>query len=553
MKRLGGHAAKDTKIGHMMEDVIIKTLVNETRTKGAAVTRKELKCAFKVGLIEHKTIQGLRCSPDALGIAVDTDGVERPICIEVKCRTRLSTSFQELASLPYHSLNEKYISVAAPSNELKVLCSRDSELIQLLHQCATLGIHDSVLVIGNSLGVLLKVIWVNFSDDLLSSFLECAKDTISASTGFVFEALRQKKTVDEVISTEQKAELLNTISKINDLSWPVLLHAIGFFNSLMNLDLPLKPSDKLLPKVCSLWNRLKNGSDVATKIIRSNWFPLPTTSRLPQGWVCHRILYLTLFQIIKIKTVFGYRFGEPIDTWRNRLNKRNGSFQKSVYSIALKVIIPRIKNISMSVPQGSAVPNSNSFPSTAQRANNSLEEQSPNDVNIQQPFSIISENDVRYSRRLSRHSSRTPPRKGVMINHVKQELVSTGFTPKRKRTVTNAHGRADPKLTAIQRVRQCRLPLGVHCLTGDNSDRKARNWVCKRCGSYTSFYCLGCHLYFCDSVVKNTISIEDKEGHFRNDHVFMKARVSPDGDENVKEKRFEATCFVIAHEHLYCS
>ena len=53
--------------------------------------------------------------------------------------------------------------------------------------------------------------------------------------------------------------------------------------------------------------------------------------------------------------------------------------------------------------------------------------------------------------------------------------------------------------------------------------------------------------------MKDTSSIEDKEGHFRNDHVFMKARVSPDGDENVKEKRFEATCFVIAHEHLYCS
>ena len=147
MKRLAGHAARDTKMGHMMEDVIINNLVNETRTKGAAVTCKELKCAFKVGLIEHKTIQGLRCSPDALGIAVDTDGVENPICIEVKCRTRLSTSFQELANSSYHSLSKNYISVEAPSNELKVLCSRDSELIQMLHQYATLGMYDSVLVI----------------------------------------------------------------------------------------------------------------------------------------------------------------------------------------------------------------------------------------------------------------------------------------------------------------------------------------------------------------------------------------------------------------------
>ena len=140
-----------------------------------------------------------------------------------------------------------------------------------------------------------------------------------------------------------------------------------------------------------------------------------------------------------------------------------------------------------------------------------------------------------------------------MINHVKQELVSPGSTPKRKRTVMNEQGRTTSKLKAIQRVKQCRLPLGVHCLTGDNSNTKARNWVCKRCGSYTSYYCLGCHLYFCDSVVKHPSSIEDTEGHFRNDHVFMKAIVSPEGDKNIKEKRFEATCFVIAHEHLYCS
>ena len=64
MERLAGHTTRDRKIGHMMEDVIIKVFVNETRTKGAAVTCKELKCAFKVGLVEHKTIQGLRCFPD---------------------------------------------------------------------------------------------------------------------------------------------------------------------------------------------------------------------------------------------------------------------------------------------------------------------------------------------------------------------------------------------------------------------------------------------------------------------------------------------------------
>ena len=51
------------------------------------------------------------------------------------------------------------------------------------------------------------------------------------------------------------------------------------------LPIPLKCSNKVLPKLASLWNRSKNGSDVATGVMRGAWYPLPIGARSPQALV----------------------------------------------------------------------------------------------------------------------------------------------------------------------------------------------------------------------------------------------------------------------------
>ena len=555
MKRLSGNTSKDTKIGHEMEDVIIKKLVTDTRMKEISETHKVLKCAYKVGLLENKLISGLRCSPDAVGIVLDGEGNEKPICIEVKCRTRLSTAFEEVARSDYNLLQNKYVSVTAMSDEMKTICTRDSEMVQLLHQCATLGICDGVLVIGNASGTLLKVVWINFPEDLLSSFRNCARDILHLSTAFVFEALEKEKRVEEILTIDKRAELHNSVSKIENLSFPLLMHSIEFFISFMRLQLPLKPSKRIIPKVCSLWNRVKNGSDVATQIIRMNWFPLPCTSRLPQGYVCHRLLYLTFFQIVKIKSIFGFETGDSVDVWRDRTNKRIGSFQKALYSLSSSIITPMLQSgwesrligneRSLYVPR-----NLSPMMWDVGRQGTITESESHTSISI--PLTPIPSSEKRYSRRLTDNTNRTPPRKGVVLNRVKRELIETGSTPKRRRKLSRGTPRPKKKLSPLERVQQCKLPLGVHCLKNDGSNIKARNWVCKRCNRYTSYYCLGCHQHFCDTVVSDAELIRNSEGHMRSDHVYIKACISPDSDMKKKEKMFEATCFIIAHQHLYC-
>ena len=296
----------------------------------------------------------------------------------------------------------------------------------------------------------------------------------------------------------------------------------------MKLEHPLKPSRKILPKVCTLWNRLKNGSDIATKVIKSNWFNLPMTARLPQGYVCHRILYLSLIQISKLMSVFQFRNGDTLDTWRNRTNKRNGSFQSQMFELFHSVLMPAIDSTGSDsmhtlvsplwsptvMPCESVTLNSSSDPKTS--------------------VTVIPGTVPRYSKR-SRLNRSKKYRKGVSVDVIPEALKPTGMTPKRK-------GGYISKLSPLNRTLMCRLPMGVHTLKGAKSCDKARNHSCRRCGRYTSYYCLGCHLYYCDSVIKDNGLLEDAEGHLKGDHVFINA----DG------KIFEATCFTVAHQHFYC-
>ena len=241
---MSGKTATDAKVGHQMEDTLIKQLIDATALDGIEACSKVLKVAFKVGLIEHQSISDLRCSPDSLGIMIYSPGNERPICIEVKCRTCLSTVFTELARRNYNSSKQKYVSLCAMDDDLKEICNRESEMIQLLHQCATLGISDGVLVIENASAILLNVIWIELGEDIISSFLECTKDILEKSTDFVFQALKESKKVDDILTNEKKVKVYNAIAKVEDLTWKVLVHSIEYWVAFMRLPLPLKSSKR---------------------------------------------------------------------------------------------------------------------------------------------------------------------------------------------------------------------------------------------------------------------------------------------------------------------
>ena len=209
LKRLNGIKATDIRIGNDMEDKIISNLVTFTSINPESFNNCKISSAYKVGLLESSYVQGLRCSPDSIGVIEDGDGNLRPVCIEAKCRTRLSTVFAELEfSFSSSESVEKVVIVNAGSTEMKQNVHRDSELFQIYHQAATLDIKDVILVVGDRRGVILKVVWVVFDSLSLTHFRSCAIDILKDSTGFVFDALKEKKDIEEFISPSQRCSIL---------------------------------------------------------------------------------------------------------------------------------------------------------------------------------------------------------------------------------------------------------------------------------------------------------------------------------------------------------
>ena len=347
MKRLSGASAVNTKIGHEVEKTIIKNLVLLSNNKAHLFEGKKIVSVFKVGLMESHRLRGLRCSPDSFGVMQDESGNNTPICIEAKCRTRLSTMFAEIEYSIDPNCDDSIVAIVdAGTDKMMANIHRDNELMQIYHQAATLEVRCVILTIGNKKGEIIKVVVVNFTSQQTLAFRNCARDVLRRGTDFIFEAHQEKKDILEIVTEENKKQILLAIERVEELTWDTFVHAARFFIAFMDLDLPVRPSKKVLPYLCTLWNRLKNGSDTATQLIRSSWFPLPHPSRSPMGYVCQRLIFLSIFQVMRLQSVFDVQPLDTLDGWRKRFNKNQGSFKEGIYSLSTDVIIPMIETTS---------------------------------------------------------------------------------------------------------------------------------------------------------------------------------------------------------------
>ena len=79
----------------------------------------------------------------------------------------------------------------------------------MFYQAATFILNDVLLVVGDRSGDILKVVWVEYSDELLKSFRKCAKDILTLSTQFSFCAIDDSKSIEEIITLEERRNIEN--------------------------------------------------------------------------------------------------------------------------------------------------------------------------------------------------------------------------------------------------------------------------------------------------------------------------------------------------------
>jgi hypothetical protein len=395
--------------------------------------------------------------------------------------------------------------------------------------------------VGDRRGVILKVVWVVFDSLSLTHFRSCAIDILKDSTGFVFDALKEKKDIEEFISPSQRVKIELALDRLGDINMSSFLHSVRFFHAFMSMNLPVKPSKKVLPHLCTLWNRIKNGSDTATQVCRSGWFPLPTPARVPSAYVCHRLFFLSFFQILRIASVFQVTETDSLDSWRKRTNKSQGSFREGVFHLSINVIMPLIDvinetnqlNHSIAVSSLLTMPNPN-----------------------QGEVSFMNGETPRRSLRFVRQTS--VPWSVKVIPKLRQSLMKTGFTP--KKIYKNRASGSNEHLIK-KRLARCTVPMGV---TLSNAYGKKKYSVCRLCGRQTSNFCLGCHMYFCNKVysTNTTDTFHLYKVHIGKDkvrgtvHKTVRAgqvKRKQETSEIDVYKTFHASCYAISHQRFFDS
>ena len=508
-------SSNDTKLGHINEPVIMENTLKMSNTDSAS-TLHPITFVSQTGLIQNSVHEQMHASPDYIGIA-NVDGLKGEIFIEIKCRTRHSTALVEKNLVS--SANLSFIWVIAGDENFHKNILRQSEKLQLLHQSATTGINLGLLLIGDKYGTLIRGIWVKFPYGLTSSYQSCVADIHETHFKFTSDALKNDDDPMSYIDSDMKKKIEVAIGKQTYVDWESFQYGFKMWVTLRKNDLPLLTSRKVVPAIASLWNRSKNGSDVATGMIRSAWFPLPTAARTPAALAVQRILYLIQINILKIVTFV--TFGdENIDNFRRKTNRINGSFRTFGLKLREICIVPRLAAIHKSITEI-----------------NELMNGGDNDTSLEaEPFRTFS------TRRRLR--SRTT----YHINNPTIQIQRTGKTPSNRQCKEEE---------AAKRRPVCTLPLLVPLC--DEVGIAIRGKQCDICARSTKFWCLGCHRHFCNDAQPDTskfrkgigVDIKGSETIASADlSLRSNKRKSPLTQTEIEHTTFKFTCHVRGHLHL---
>ena len=242
------------------------------------------------------------------------------------------------------------------------------------------------------------------------------------------------------------------------MSYPSNLYGFKMWVSLRKLELPLLTSRHVLPVTAALWNRSKNGSDIATSAIRAAWFPLPNKARTPAAMVIQRLLYIVPYNILKISAIASYQGETKIDNFRNKTQRVFGSYRSFVIMMRDKIIGEKLRSVRAISDEAY-----------------SMATDENNVTNMTIPVTATPKARARPLRYSNTYTICQPV----------SEIMVTGLTPSNKRT---------REKEAKERRLMCQRPLLVKMC-----DEKAilkRGKKCDICKRQTVYWCLGCHRHF---------------------------------------------------------
>jgi hypothetical protein len=162
---------------------------------------------FHAGLFRNGDKEYIAATPDFIALVVKGDDII-PALVEVKTRTTLASILSE----DQYNIDSKYTSVSADTHEFIDTIRKKTERIQLLHQAVTMGINQSILLIVDNKGRILKGIWVYFPTAMIDAYEKCMDDVYENSLSFLYRAKIQGKTIQEAITEDEIIKVQTCLS-----------------------------------------------------------------------------------------------------------------------------------------------------------------------------------------------------------------------------------------------------------------------------------------------------------------------------------------------------
>ena len=527
-----GQVKTNFELGHKMEPIIARNFYRECISGEQCLIH--VQGIFHAGLFRNGVKEYIAATPDFIALVVKGDEI-MPALVEIKTRTTLASILSEDQ---YH-IDSKYTSVSADTHEFIDTIRKKTERIQLLHQAVALGINQSILLIGDNKGRILKGIWVNFPSSIIDAYEKCMDDVYENSLSFLYRAKIQGKTIQETITED---EIIRVQTCLSHQEYIDNIHVfyqevnkwLALHKKIKHDKQPLLPMSLCVHSLQGIWNRSKGGSDTATGAFRAAWFPLPRQAKTAQGYVCQRILYLMTYQVMKIFSLLMLNENETIDSYRKRINRRNVSFSQFILMMRKTIILPNILPDS-GIPSQQMIVHNTCNPDVIITGNDAAVTTGTDDTTDPTSDNHTSSSTSTLVRRTTRNSRRTH-----IVKNIQTDAQPNRNTPLRYGTTS-----------VIKRLRSCHLPIGLYTLPENNKKIKGS---CANCGRRTNYFCLGCRMYWCPILpkekvkgsVNETIQVHSKEIKLDISNP-TRRKLASDGKRD--NQKYICSCYALAHLH----
>jgi len=262
---LKGENAELCKLGHTMEPVYGTNILNDGKDgieleDGSILVVQHL---FRAGLLQKQGRKYQKDSPDFILIGT-LDGEPLKAVVEMKCQSKTKTQDAERNRNGYG----KFASVSCASPDLRKYMLKRDKALQCAHHASTLLVNHVLFVTGDRIGITGGVL-IEFDDEFLSSYEMCIDDIYEGALKWAYEAeCEDDMPIDKIKAAVPKASVTIDFETF-------MKHFYMWKEMTKDENLPLPPTERILPMQDAFWNLTKHGSDTKTQACQRLKAPIP--------------------------------------------------------------------------------------------------------------------------------------------------------------------------------------------------------------------------------------------------------------------------------------